>query len=281
MTDAPRIRPLAAAEVEEAVEWAAREGWNPGLADAPAFLAQDPEGFLGLFVDGALAVTLSVVRYAGGFAFAGFYICRPDLRGRGLGLALWRAGLVRQSGGTVGLDGVVAQQANYAASGFVLAHRNIRYGGRARLAAAPDTRVRALAPELDAAVQAYDTAHFGVARPAFLARWLAPPGGAVRVLVVDGAVAGYGVARRCRVGVKVGPLFADTPEGARALFAALAAAAGDVPIFLDAPEPNAAARALAETAGLAPVFETARMYKGPAPRLPLSRTFGITSFELG
>jgi hypothetical protein len=28
-------------------------------------------------------------------------------------------------------------------------------------------------------------------------------------------------------------------------------------------------------------FETARMYKGPAPSLPLERIFGVTTFELG
>ena len=33
--------------------------------------------------------------------------------------------------------------------------------------------------------------------------------------------------------------------------------------------------------GLTPVFETARMYRGPAPALPLERIFGITTFELG
>ncbi len=29
------------------------------------------------------------------------------------------------------------------------------------------------------------------------------------------------------------------------------------------------------------MFETARMYTGTAPELPLDRMFGITSFELG
>jgi hypothetical protein len=29
------------------------------------------------------------------------------------------------------------------------------------------------------------------------------------------------------------------------------------------------------------VFETARMYTGQAPALPLDRIFGVTSFELG
>ena len=52
-------------------------------------------------------------------------------------------------------------------------------------------------------------------------------------------------------------------------------------MFLDIPEPNPAARALAVRHGLAPVFETARMYRGPDPQLPLPRIFGVTTLELG
>jgi hypothetical protein len=39
--------------------------------------------------------------------------------------------------------------------------------------------------------------------------------------------------------------------------------------------------ALAQDLGLAPVFETARMYTGAIPPLRLERVFGVTSFELG
>ena len=52
-------------------------------------------------------------------------------------------------------------------------------------------------------------------------------------------------------------------------------------VFLDLPEPNGDAMAMAREAGMAPVFEAARMYAGPAPALPLSGIYGITSFELG
>jgi hypothetical protein len=51
--------------------------------------------------------------------------------------------------------------------------------------------------------------------------------------------------------------------------------------FVDVPEPNTAAIALAERQGMSVVFETARMYTGPAPKLPLARLFGVTTFELG
>ncbi|MDN3719106.1 hypothetical protein QW131_07545 [Roseibium salinum] len=52
-------------------------------------------------------------------------------------------------------------------------------------------------------------------------------------------------------------------------------------VILDTPEPNAAALLLAEKYELSPEFETFRMYRGPAPDLPLDQTFGITTFELG
>ena len=42
-TDQPVIRVMARPEIDTAIEWAAREGWNPGLADADAFHAADPE----------------------------------------------------------------------------------------------------------------------------------------------------------------------------------------------------------------------------------------------
>ena len=52
-------------------------------------------------------------------------------------------------------------------------------------------------------------------------------------------------------------------------------------VYLDLPEPNAAARALCDRYNLKPVFETARMYRGPVPDLPLGQIYGITTLELG
>lgn len=276
---APTIRTLTPAEVLTAVDWAAAEGWNPGLADSTAFLAQDRNAFFGLFLGDELASIISATAYAGGFHFVGFYICRPDLRGRGLGLAVWQAAFAGL-GGTVGLDGVVAQQHNYARSGFVLAHRNVRYGGVATAGPA-DARVMDIALALQDAVRAIDRACFGFARPDFLNVWLAPPHGRALAFVSDGQVKGYGVVRRCRAGFRIGPLFADDAAAAGALFSACVRTAAGEEVFIDVPEPNVAAGAMAAAAGLVPVFETARMYRGPAPDLPLARSFGITSLELG
>ncbi len=280
------IRPLRLEEMSLPVEWAAREGWNPGRHDGAAFHAADPEGFLVAEREGRPVGVISAVRADAGFGFLGFYIVAPEERGKGRGLALWSAAMARLEGRTVGLDGVPAQQANYAKSGFVLAHRNVRHGGVAPSAgaAAEADRAPGLKPAGSVsfeALAAYDAAHFGRARPTFLRAWLALPESRARVLSRDGRIAGFGVARRCGEGVKIGPLFAEDAAAAEILFDSLAGLAPGERVFLDAPEPNRAAGALARSRGLAPVFETARMYRGPAPRLPLDRIHGITSFELG
>ena len=111
--------------------------------------------------------------------------------------------------------------------------------------------------------------------------WLRSEGRSGLALLRDGEIAGYGVIRRCREGYKIGPLFADDGAGAEALFRGLAARAAGAPVYLDPPFNNAAGIALVEGHGLVPSFETARMYRGPAPDLPIGRTFGITTFELG
>ena len=116
-------------EISIAIDWAAAEGWNPGLADAACFATVDPQGFLIGEIEGEAAATVSCVNYGASFAFLGFYIVRADLRGRGYGLRIWNAAIAHAGTRVIGLDGVVAQQQNYRKSGFELAYANIRYGG--------------------------------------------------------------------------------------------------------------------------------------------------------
>src|SRR5262249_4490623 len=132
-----RIRTMRPDEIALAADWAAAEGWNPGLADAGCFATVDPGGFLIGELDGAPAAPLSCINYHGRFAFLGFYIVRADLRGGGYGLRIWNAAIAHAGDRVIGLDGVVAQQENYKKSGFRLAYANIRYGGTVAAPAAP------------------------------------------------------------------------------------------------------------------------------------------------
>jgi GNAT superfamily N-acetyltransferase len=277
------IRTLRQDEMPLVIEFAAREGWNPGLHDAECFHAADPGGFLIAEHRDEAVGCIGAVSYAGRFGFIGLYIVAPDWRGRGIGRRLWDQGMARLAGHAIGLDGVPAQQDNYRKSGFSLAWQNIRFAGTARQSArtadAPIVPLR----EVDFALLCADDRRiFPAPRDAFLRAWIAMPDATGLAWVEQGRLRGWGVIRRCREGHKIGPLVADSPPVASALYAALCGSvpAGDT-VYLDVPVPNADAMALAQAQGLRSVFETARMYAGPAPACELQRLFGITSFELG
>ncbi|MCA7950225.1 GNAT family N-acetyltransferase [Burkholderia seminalis] len=273
------VRTMSADEVAMSIEWAAAEGWNPGLHDPHCFREADPDGFFVGVWRGEPVACLAAVAYGECFGFIGLYIVKPGFRGQGFGMRIWQHGMRHLGDRNIGLDGVVAQQANYRKSGFRLAYRNIRYQGPvsgigcAHVAAAADVPFDRLLE--------YDRRFFPATRERFLAAWIAQPDAVALATVNAGRIAGYGVVRRCRTGCKIGPLFADDAGIATGLFRALAARMPGEIIVLDVPETNPAAVALAERHGMTSVFETARMYTQHAPEIALDRVFGVTSFELG
>lgn len=282
MQDDYTIRIMGAEEVSLAVEWAAGEGWNPGLHDAGLFFSADPQGFLVGLLDGEPIATISAVKYGGCFGFVGFYIVRPDQRGKGYGIRIWDAAMQSLAGRTVGLDGVMAQQDNYRKSGFELAYSNVRYAGRCTGQAPAHPGIVDLSSLPVYRVQAYDRPFFPDDRSLFIHSWINQPEGKALGMMVDDELAGYGVIRKCRQGYKIGPLFADDENSAHALFLALQSEySPDEPLYLDVPQVHPQAVSLAQDHGMTSDFETARMYAGEIPHLSVERTFGVTTFELG
>ncbi len=288
--DSLAIRTMTRAEVDELVDWAAGEGWNPGLHDAALFWATDPEAFVAADVDGELIGGGAITSYDGAFGFMGFFIVRPEHRGRGLGNALWHARRERllgrlRPGATIGLDGVFAMQDYYAVGGFAFSHRNMRFRGDipagATATAPSDLAIVPLSDVPFDEVLAYDRSCFPAPRPTFLRGWISQPDALAVGCLDQGTLRGFGVARRCRDGCKIGPLFASDARAADALFLRLAAFAAGGPVFLDAPENNPAAMELVRRHQLTEVFGCARMYLGPAPTVADQRIFGVTTFELG
>jgi len=269
-------------EVDIAADWAAAEGWNPGLYDADCFYAADRNGFLiGLLEDEPIA-TISAVKYGDSFGFLGFYIVKPEYRGKGYGMQIWDAALAYLSGRTIGLDGVVAQQDNYQKSGFTLAYRNVRYQGAGGGHLPMDSGIVQLSTLPFERICAYDKPFFPDQRRQFLQCWIKQPQSTALGILQHEKLAGYGVLRLCRSGYKIGPLFANSPKLAELLLLALKADAPEgTPIYLDSPAANPAAADLAKQNNMSVVFETARMYCGKTPELPLERVFGVTTFELG
>ncbi len=270
------IRTATPEDLERLLVWAAEEGWNPGAGDAQAFYAADPAGFFVAEREGAPVAGISVVNHNPQQAFLGLYLCRPDWRGQGVGFALWKHALSHAGVRSIGLDGVAAQQENYARSGFHRLGATQRFEGA--LKGQTEADIGPLRAGDIAAMIALDAAAGGVERPGFLSGWLARSHS--RRSVVRSDLGGFATIRLCQSGAKIGPVIAPNAAAAMALIRAACAEIGAAAVTLDLPEANAQLRALLQAEGFAMTFETARMYRGTPPEGD-ARMQAIATMELG
>ena len=201
------------------------------------------------------------------------YIVRPAYRGRGIGYDLWQHGVAHAGARTIGLDGVPAQQANYAASGFVLAGGTTRFEGI--IDAARSERIRsAVSSDLPELI-AREAAASGERKERYLSAWFDETETRKTLIAPDGFL----TVRACREGAKVGPLVADDAAAAERL---LRHAAGlfEGRLIVDVPAASAQMTALCQSMKMTPGFETARMYRGIAP-VGQGDVFAVSTLELG
>ncbi|MET1027261.1 MAG: GNAT family N-acetyltransferase [Dongiaceae bacterium] len=281
-----QIRTMTRSDLALVLQWAKAEGWNPGRHDLDTFFTTDPNGFFIGMLDGEPIASLSAVAYDDHYGFIGFYIVKPEFRGKGYGLKIWNHGIAYLGDRTIGLDGVTAQQGNYRKSGFEIATRNVRFTGKAAKDAMPRPAssvklIEATSLPL-AKLSAFDRIYHPAPREPFLSRWTKQPESvALAALSTDGPVLGYGIIRPAAQAWRIGPLFARSADVARSLFTSLAAKTNGEPLCFDAPEANPAAAALARDFGLEALFPTARMYTRATPQIDFAGIYGVTSLELG
>src|SRR6266852_6245874 len=84
-----RIDRMTRTEAGVLEDWAADEGWNPGIADIDVAWAFDPDAFIALRQGGDLAGGGVIIAYGQDAGFMGLFIMRADLRRQGLGRVLW------------------------------------------------------------------------------------------------------------------------------------------------------------------------------------------------
>lgn len=277
------IRSMTSGEVRNiAIRWAAEEGWNPGLHDAEVFYRTDSDGFYVGLLDGEAVSCISAVSYEGRFGFIGFYIVKPEFRGKGYGIKIWGTALQHLHGQNTGLDGVSEQQSNYARSGFRFAYRNIRFEGISRRFSSGSNHITGYKNEYLENLIRYDTLLFPAARPEFLKCWTSLPESKTFISMKDEKISGYCTVRKCQTGYKIGPLFAGDSNTAEDLFIAVNNHLPENTVYyLDAPEVNQDALVLAEKYSMDRVFETARMYTMGQPDICMNHIYGVTTFELG
>ncbi|MFK7838416.1 MAG: GNAT family N-acetyltransferase [Sulfitobacter sp.] len=274
------IRAMTLDDLNVVLQWAADEGWNPGLDDAPAFHAADPAGFLIKEVDGAPAAAISVVNHDPDVAFLGLYLCKPAFRGQGHGIDVWRAGIAHAGARSIGLDGVPDQQENYAVSGFVKYGSTVRYEGL--IAPRTDARIRqAASGDLETLVSR-DAKATGTRRTAFARAWFTDTLTRQTMVLIKGAgIAGFATFRRCPSGSKIGPLYAGSDADARALLSANPFGKPDLPCSIDIVDQNAPLAQVVTSLNFEPTFETARMFSGTPPAAHPAKFQAIATMELG
>lgn len=283
-----KLRTMIRSEVDLLLEWAAEEGWKPGLEDADAFWAADNDAYIAAEIDNEIIGGGATVRYSGELGFMGLFIIRPDFRNQGLGRTLWhyRRDLLisRMSpNGTIGMMAVENMKPFYEKGGFKYFGMGTRYGGKV------DTEINTQATVLDLVnldfkqVVEFDRKHFGAYREAFWRKWIKPKSGrGLALMNRHGTMEAMGVIREVvDGGYKIGPLFAISYSSADILFRALAKTTQLEELFIDIPSNNPNAGELVNKYGLEERFRCALMYRGKPPSLPWNEIYGFTTFELG
>lgn len=279
------FRKLDFSGLKSLVSWAQQEGWNPGPFDTDVFWSTDPDGFYGFYHKSTLIAGGAIVSYNKAFGFMGLFIVKPEYRSNGLGKKLWymRRNLLIErlhDNASIGMDGVVAMQPFYKKGGFETAYTEERYE-KTGMALEIDPKVSKI-KEIDFdQILVYDEKCFGFLRPEFLKPWINLPGNKTFKYQIEGQIFGYAVVRKATKGYKIGPLFADNPIVAQALYKACLNDAIGEPIYIDVPMINDEAVSMIKKYDSTYVFECARMYYGQPPKLDVNKIYGVTSFELG
>jgi len=273
------IRKANREEMKFFVDWAADEGWNPGLHDDECFYETDPSGFIVGEHNGRIVGAISAVAYDKTFGFIGFYIVQPEHRNTALAPLLARHAMRHLSTQNIGLDGVFDKVDKYENIGFRLAYRNLRY--EARIKGKNSKNIIPLSELPFDDILRYDNKYFPTQRAVFLDKWLKLPDSKSYCIQYDNDLMGYGMIRKCRNGFKIGPLFAENHDIAEELLLSLSVEANGDFIYLDVPEINKDGIKIAKKYNMKECFGTARMYSKEFPNIPINKIFGVTSFELG
>jgi GNAT superfamily N-acetyltransferase len=271
--------------VKTLIIWAKNEGWNPGEFDFDVYWKTDSNGFYGFYLENRLIAGGSVISYNNTFGFMGLFIVHPDFRGYGIGNKLWHLRkniLVKRlnKNAPIGMDGVLTMQNFYEKGGFKIAFRDERYEftGQNYIT---NKNISEIIINDHNKIFNYDLHCFGFNRFSFLKEWLLIPNSKSFKFLKNNKIMGYAVIRKVNNGYKIGPLFANEENIAEDLFKACLNSALGEKIYLDIPVVNNEALRMVKQYQGKYVFECARMYYGLAPKIPLAKIYGITTFELG
>lgn len=262
-------------------------GWNQTLQDWRRMLAFEPEGCFVALKQNQVVGAVTTITYGSVLGWIGMMLVHPEHWRQGIAsrLMLRAIDYLRTKGiGCIKLDATPAGKPVYDRLGFVAEWNLTRWQlpVRPAVGAAPKGKLaRDLQPQDWLAVEALDTAGFGIARPQLL-RSLAQDCAAALVWPIDGAPKGSGMLRVGAQACYLGPLACSSAAGAEAIALTLLAEADSKSVYWDIPDANQDAAAIAHKLGFEPLRPLTRMCLGPNSAVgDLRVLFGIADPALG
>ncbi len=284
----PEVRPLTRDELDVVLRWAVDAGWNPGLHDADALWAADPDALGGVEVDGMLVGAGATVRRGSRAGGVGLLLVEPSHRSRGIGSLtfpfLVDGALSRlEAGAGLVLDCPESYQDFCERFGFVPVRRVARSTAVATLGRrGPYTgQLRALAQLPFDRVVAYDAKFSGGERPDFLRAWMTPKGGLGLGAYEAGWLIGMAILRPAHDGYRIGPFYAESRDIAEDLFVALSGTVVGQKLVLDVPLEDPDIVAFASSKGFTLAAQAVHMQLGQVVEGPREQVYGESTLEYG
>lgn len=277
-----RAKAASLEEWEIVHEWARAENWDIGYGDAERFFKVDDQGFYLAYVNDQPVASVSVVNYTDKFAYAGFYLVAPGLRGKGYGLRLSYEAFHHCENRSVGLDGMPVQESNYKKGGFVTYYETSRLVGVVKdIVICPDG-VDEITDKNISDVIRYDEKITGYPRDALLKDWFNGEERYGYVVNSDDGLLGVIGIRRSTEGYRIGPLYSENKDVLKKLFeCALSRVPVGKKVTVDAPTTSSDFIELLKAQGYEQIFHTLRMYRGEEPSGDKEKIKAIVSLELG
>ncbi|MBX3450235.1 MAG: GNAT family N-acetyltransferase [Planctomycetaceae bacterium] len=271
-SSSPVIRPMELGDIDVMLSLVELAGWNQTRPDLTRLLEHQPGGCFVAEVLGRPVGTITTTSHGRDVAWIGMMLVHPDFRRRGIATALMQRAIdwLLESGiPCIKLDATPEGATVYEQLGFCA-----EYGLKRYVRAGHEKGVSISMTTNDFHVPALDARAFGADRSDYLKR-LAKDS---RVVCVAN---GYGMIRSGRVAASLGPVIADSSEGAHAIADRLLEGITQT-VYWDLPDSNAEAIRVANALGFEPVRTLSRMWLGS--RRVMDRpefVFGLTDFATG
>jgi GNAT superfamily N-acetyltransferase len=285
------IRPITSEELALVTTWAEAEGWNPGKHDAESYYVSDPNGFFVFLVDDKPVASMAAVRYSSTFSFIGYLIVSPEYRWKGYAIKIWQAAMnYLQDCHSIGLYAVLRKVTCYKKFGFNRCHSIRRLQ---KVIYHQDFPKKILSTRLNKTCDVndlleYDRSVFEGCRKNFLGAILRMPDTYCSIIRnSEGIINGYGIARPCQRGYRIGPLYAMIQDDAQLIVQHLAIQLPEKEmLILDIPESNRNFLEFKTNLMMEHIkhCDTEAMFKNEMPdkmRLTQDQCYAVASLEVG